>query len=178
MYRIKRFDFVSGDIIKKAIEMDHLTFQFADWITEEDANLIYMNKKDCLIWLMHDDEPIGLATVFALNKDIPDEAVKRNKPVYKLLTQAVLSDQETGILYCHCFLLLPEYRGKGLIYLLYDGLREWLEEKGEVYSTLYADAVSADGCRCLERLGFNPIHSFGEEGTLYRAEKVNVMNKK
>jgi len=176
MYRIKLLEFVSEDIIKKAIEMDHATFQLSDWITEEDANLIYLNKKDCLIWLTQADEPVGFVTIFSLNENLPVVAMREKKPIYKLLTQDVLSDTDTGILYCHCFLLLPQYRGKGLIYKLYEGLRVWLEEKGGNYSSLYADAVSAEGSHCLERLGFNPIFSFGEGGILYKADKKSVIN--
>lgn len=176
MHHIKLFELVSEDIIKKAIEMDHAVFQISDWITEEDANLIYKNKKDCLIWLTQADEPAGFITIFSLNENLPIEAMKKSKPIYKLLTHDVLSDTDTGILYCYCFLLLPKYRGKGLIYKLYEGLRIWLEEKGGNYSSLYADAVSAEGSRCLERLGFKPLFSFGEEGTLYKADKNSVID--
>ena len=52
-------EFASEDMIKKVIEMDHAAFPESDWITEEDANLIYHNKKDCLIWLTQDDKPVG-----------------------------------------------------------------------------------------------------------------------
>jgi len=175
MYKIQQFELISEDIIKTAIEMDHAVFQIPDWITEEEANMIYQNKKDCLIWLTYAGEPVGFVTVFPLNENIPIKAMEKSKPIYKLLTQDILSDKDTGILYCHCFLLLPQCRGKGLIYKLYDGLRIWLEEKGGDYSSMYADAVSAEGVRCLERLGFEPIFSFGEEGVLYKAEKNSVI---
>lgn len=176
MYKIQLIERTSEDIIKKAIEIDHATFPFKDWITEEDANLIYLNKRDCLIWLTLNDTPVGFATIFPLNENLPIEAMKQSKPIYKLLTQDVLRDMNTGILYCHCFSILPEHRGKGLIYKLHEGLEMWLKEKGDNYSCLYADAVSAEGSRCLRRLGFNPIYSFGKEGTLYKAEKKTVIN--
>jgi hypothetical protein len=176
MYEIKMIEHVSEDRIKKAIEMDHAAFKKSDWITEEDANLLYHNKKDCLIWLAQDDEPIGFVTIFPLSKTIPIKAVETNKPIYKLLTQDILSEPNTDILYCHCFLILPRFRGRGLIYKLYDGLKTWLEQKGTGYSSLYADAVSPDGQHCLERLGFASIHSFGKEGVLYKADKKVVIN--
>ena len=175
MEKFELIEFVNEDMIKKAIEMDHVAFQLPDWITEEDADLIYSNKSDCLIWLTQADEPVGFVTIFSLNANVPIEAMEKSKPIYKLLTQEVLRDTDMGILYCHCFLLLPQYRGKGLIYKLYDGLSVWLENKGADYSDLYADAVSAEGSRCLERLGFEPIFSFGEEGTLYKADKKSVI---
>lgn len=156
--------------------MDHNAFQPSDWITEEDAYLIYHNKKDCLIWLTQDEAPIGFATIFPLSRNVHIEAIKRNQPIYKLLTQDVLSDSNTHILYCHCFLILPQFRGEGWIYKLYDGLRTWLEQKGGGYSFLYADAVSAEGQRCLKRLDFASIHSFGKEGELYKGEKKSVIN--
>ncbi|WP_446786496.1 GNAT family N-acetyltransferase [Macellibacteroides fermentans] len=176
MYQIKQFEFIPEDIIKTAIEMDHAVFQVSDWITEEEANMIYQNKKDCLIWLTFAGEPVGFVTVFPLNEDLPNKAMEKSIPIYKLLTQDALSDQDTDILYCHCFLLLPQYRERGLIYKLYDGLRVWLEEKGYNYSSLYADAVSVEGTRCLERLGFQPIFYFGEAGVLYKADKKSVID--
>ncbi len=176
MYQIKIIEFASENLIKKAIEMDHAAFRISDWITEEEANLIYHNKKDCLIWLTQDEEPIGFVTIFPLSKNIPISAMEMNKPIYKLLTRDILSDPTSHILYCHCFLILPRFRGKGLIYKLYDGLRMWLEQKGTQYSCLYADAVSLEGQRCLERLGFTSIHSFGKEGILYKAYKKDVIN--
>lgn len=176
MYKIRLIEYASEDIIKKAIEMDHAAFPASDWITKEDAELIYSNKKDCLIWLTQDEEPVGFATVFSLNETLPAEAMEKNKPVYKLLTQAALKDADTGILYCHCFLLLPQYRTKGLVYHLYEGLKEWLNQKGRDYSSIYADAVSAEGVRCLERIGFKPVYSFGDGGTLYKADKKCVIN--
>jgi GNAT superfamily N-acetyltransferase len=176
MYQIKLIESATEDVIKQCIELDHGAFPFEDWITEEEADLIYRNKKNCAIWLTQDGEPVGLVTVFALNEKIPKEAMEKNKPIYKLLTQDILSDADTGVLYCHCFLLLPQCRGKGLIYNLYEGLKLWLEEKGGVYNDLYADAVSEDGRRCLERLGFFQVHSFGEAGALYSACKENVLN--
>lgn len=174
--KVKIIELASEDIVKKAIEMDHAAFPIQDWITEEDANLIYHNKKDCLIWLTQDDEPIGFVTIFPLNKNVPIRAMEINKPIYKLLTQDVLVDPNTHILYCHCFLILPQFRGKGFIYKLYDGLGTWLEQKGTEYSSLYADAVSVDGRRCLEKLGFTSIHSFGKEGELYKADKKDVIH--
>ena len=102
--------------------------------------------------------------------------MQKSKPIYKLLSDDNMADPDTGILYCHCFLLLPEWRGKGLIYKLYDGLREWLEIKGEGYSEMYADAVSEEGSRSLERLGFQPVFSFGEEGMLYKGERESVID--
>jgi len=176
MYKIKGIEFASEDLIKKAIEMDHAAFPILDWITEEDADLIYHNKKDCLIWFTQDDEPIGFVTIFPLSKNLPIRAMEINKPIYKLLTQAILDDSNTHILYCHCFLILPQFRGKGLIYKLYDGLRTWLEQNGTQYSSLYADAVTVEGQRCLERLGFTSIHSFSKEGELYKADKKDVIN--
>jgi len=137
--------------------------------------LIYHSKKDCLIWLTQDEVPIGFVTIFPLNKDIPAKAVEKNKPIYKLLTPDILDDPNTGVLYCHCILILPQFRGMGLIYELYDGLSTWLEQKGAAYSSIYADAVSADGRRCLERLGFTSIYSFGSKGELYRADKKSVI---
>lgn len=155
--------------------MDHAAFETADWITEEDAKLIYHSKKDCLIWLSQEDKPIGFVTIFPLSESLPERAIKENKLIYKLLTKDALENADTSILYCHCFLILPAYRGKGLIYKLYGGLLQWLEEKGAGYASLYADAVSADGRRCLERLGFSMVHSFGKEGMLYKAEKQDVI---
>lgn len=176
MYQIKLIESATEDVIKQCIELDHGAFPFEDWITEEEADLIYSNKNDCAIWLTQDGDPVGLATVFPLNEMVPKKAMEKNRPIYKLLTQDILSDTDTGVLYCHCFLLLPQFRGRGLIYHLYEGLKLWLEEKGRAYSDLYADAVSEEGCRCLERLGFFPVHSFGEAGTLYSANKENVLN--
>jgi len=174
--KIEVIEFASEDMIKKAIEMDHSAFQISDWITEEDANLIYHNKKDCLIWLTQDNQPVGFVTIFPLSKNVAIRAMEINKPIYKLLTQDVLNDPNTHILYCHCFLILPQFRGKGLIYKLYDGLREWLEQNGTAYSSLYADAVSVEGQRCLERLRFAPIHFFCKEGVLYKADKKDAIN--
>ena len=176
MYKIQMIERASEEIIKNAIEMDHMAFQLSDWITEEDAHLIYHNKENSLIWLTKDDESIGFVTIFPLSQDIPIRAMEVNKPIYKLLNQDVLRDPNTHILYCHCFLILPRFRGKGLIYKLYDGLRTWLEQRGIEYSYLYADAVTKDGRRCLERLGFTSIYSFGKEGELYKADKNDVID--
>nr|WP_319394103.1 hypothetical protein [uncultured Desulfobacter sp.] len=63
-YNIEIIESPSDEIITKAIELDHTAFQESDWITKEDASLIYHNKNDCLIWLTQGDEPIGLATIF------------------------------------------------------------------------------------------------------------------
>lgn len=176
MYDIKIIETPSNDIIKKAIDMDHNAFPASDWITQEDAYLIYHNKKNCLIWLTQDDEPVGLATIFPLNRDVQIKAMEENQPIYKLLTQDVLSDTDTHILYCHCFLILPQFRGKGWIYKLYEGLKTWLEQKGDGYFDLYADAVSAEGQRCLKRLDFSSVHCFGKDGELYKGEKQRVIH--
>ena len=157
--------------------MDHFVFSKEDWITEQDANLIFSNKLGCLILLSKDEKPVGFVTIFALNEKLPIEAIEQKMPIYKLLTHEVLSDTNTGILYCHCFLLLPEHRGKGLIYMLYDGLKEWLEQRGSDFTLIYADAVSAEGIRCLCRLGFEQICSFDSKGGLYQAEKTRVFNE-
>lgn len=176
MYQIKLIENASESIIQIAIEMDHAAFPLSDWITDEEADLIYLNKKDCLIWLVHENEPIGLVTIFALNKSVPMEAIKKGKPIYKILNRDILSDGNTDVLYLHCILLLPQYQGKGLTRNLYEGLKRWLEAKGGDFSVLYADAVSAEGKRCLERLQFKEIYSFGSEGALYSAEKKSVMD--
>lgn len=84
MYKIEMIDFASEDMINKAIEMDHAAFPKSDWITEEDANLIYHNKKDCLIWLMQDDTPVGFITIFPLSESVALRAIEINKPIYKL----------------------------------------------------------------------------------------------
>lgn len=175
-YDINIIESPSDEIIQQAIEMDHQAFQKSDWITEEDAYLIYRNKKDCLIWLIQDDEPIGLTTIFPLNRTVPLKAMEMNKPIYKLLTQETLSDLDTHVLYCHCFLILPQFRMNGWIYKLYEGLGSWIEKKGSGYSLIYADAVSTEGRRCLERMNFSPIHSFGNEGDLYRGDRGNIVN--
>jgi GNAT superfamily N-acetyltransferase len=176
MSEIEIIDPITDDHVQKAVEMDHAAFRYEDWISEEDAVLIYRIKRNCLIWLTQNDEPAGFVTVFPLNKTVAARAVGENKPMYKLLTEDVLEDPATDILYCHCFLLLSRFRGKGLIYKLYEGLGLWLEKNGVRYSRLYADAVSPEGQRCLERLGFNPVHSFGANGTLYKADKEDVLN--
>jgi len=177
MYTIELLTDISETIINEAIEMDHATFPFEDWISEEDAALIYSTKKNCLIWLTQDGKPAGFATIFPLNETLPAKAIKKEKPIYKLLTEHALRDQNTGILYCHCFSILPKHRNKGLIYKLYEGLYSWLQKNGASYTLLYADAVSSDGCRCLDRLGFHSICSFGKEGTLYKTDKRSVMDK-
>lgn len=176
MYKIEMIEFASEEIVAKAIEMDHAAFKLPNWITEKDAKMIYYNKKDCLIWLSQEDKPVGFITIFPLSKNVPKIAIETNKPIYKLLTHDILKDSNMHILYCHCFLILPQYRGMGLIYKLYDGLKTWLEKKGTEYPTLYADAVSVEGQHCLERLGFASIHSFGKEGILYKADKCDVIN--
>ncbi len=175
MYKIQIIEHASEVIIKNAIEMDHMAFQLSDWIVEEDAHLIYQAKENSLIWLTNDDEAIGFVTIFSLNKNMPLRAMEANKPIYKLLNKDVLIDPNTQILYCHCILILPRFRGKGLIYNLYDGLSTWLKQNGTDYSHIYADAVSTDGQRCLERLGFTSIYSFGKEGELYKANKNDVI---
>jgi hypothetical protein len=175
-YDIKIIESPSDEIITKAIEMDHMAFQESDWITKEDAYLIYHNKNDCLIWLTQDDEPIGLATIFPLNRNVPIKAMEINKPIYKLLSQETLTDPDTHILYCHCFLILPKFRGKGWIYKLYEGIGTWLEKKGTGYSFIYSDAVSAEGKCCLERLKFTSIHSFGDQGELYKGDKQSIIS--
>jgi len=68
-----------------------------------------------------------------LNCNLPIKAMETNKPIYKLLTQETLSDLNTPIFYCHCFLIIPEFRRKGLIYKLYAGMGIWLEQKGSWY---------------------------------------------
>lgn len=73
------------------------------------------------VYAIQDDEPVGFVTIFSIRNNLPVEAVGKNKPIYKLLTQNELSTTDTGVLYCHCFLLLSQYRGQGLIYKLYDG---------------------------------------------------------
>lgn len=175
MYSLKLMNSVSENRIEKAIEMDHAAFQKSDWITKADAELIYRNKKNCLIWLTEEDTPAGFVTIFPLNERIAIQAVEKSKPIYKLLDEDAIHDPDTDILYCHCFLILPAYRGRGLVYQLYEGLNMWLEQNGAQYTSIYADAVSQDGRRCLERLGFAPIHSFGKEGMLYQADKNAVM---
>ena len=175
-YDIKIIASPSDAIIEKAIEMDHMAFQESDWITKKDAYLIYHNKSDCLIMLTQDDEPIGLATIFPLSRNVPIKAMEINKPIYKLLTQETLTDTDTHILYCHCFLILPKFRRNGWIYKLYEGIGTWLEKKGTGYSLLYSDAVSAEGRCCLERLNFTSIHTFGDEGELYKGDKQSVVN--
>ena len=174
-YNIKIIESPSDEIIRKAIDMDHQAFQESDWISEEDAYLIYHNKRDCLIWLTQDDEPIGLVTIFPLSRNVPIKAMEINKPIYKLLTQETLSDPDTNILYCHCFLILPKFRMNGWIYKLYEGIGKWLERNGARYSLLYSDAVSEEGRCCLERLSFSSVHSFGEEGELYKVDKESIM---
>jgi len=175
MYKIQIIEHASEEIIKNAIEMDHMVFQLSDWIAKEDAQLIYHAKENSLIWLTNDDEAIGFVTIFPLSQDIPIRAMEVNKPIYKLLNKDVLRDPNTHILYCHCFLILPHFRGKGLIYKLYDGLSAWLKQNATEYSYIYADAVSIDGRRCLEKLGFTSIYSFGKEGELYKADKNDVI---
>jgi hypothetical protein len=175
-YNIEIIESPSDEIIHKAIELDHKAFQESDWITKEDAYLIYHNKNDCLIWLTQDDQPIGLTTIFPLNRNVPLKAIETNKPIYKLLTRETLTDPDTHILYCHCFLILPQFRQNGWIYKLYEGLGRWLEQKGAGYSSLYSDAVSEEGRYCLERLSFTSIHSFGEEGELYKGDKKSIIS--
>lgn len=125
---------------------------------------------------MQDDKPVGFITIFPLGENVVMRAIEINKPIYKLLTREILNDPNTHILYCHCFLILPHFRGKSLIYKLYDGLRTWLEQRGTKYSSLYADAVSAEGQHCQERIKFASVHSFGMGSTLYKADKMDVIN--
>ena len=113
MYKIKRNESVPEELIQKAIELDHGAFPVPDWITAEDAAMIYHNKKDCLILLLDDDRPIGLATIFVLNKAIPQESMQKSKPIYKLLSDDNMADPDTGILYCHCFCCFRNGEEKG-----------------------------------------------------------------
>ncbi len=175
MFEIKLIEYASETIKVIARNMDHATFQRSDWITDEDAALIY-SRKNCIIWLTTDQEPSGYITIVPINNQLPNISINTNKPIYKLLTKANLNEVGKGVLYCHCILILPKFRGQGLIYHLYEGLKTWLEQNGSTYSDIYADAISIEGRKSLERIGFQPIHAMPGMGTLYFSERTNVIN--
>jgi len=77
---MKRIKIAQNDLIKKAIEMNHKAFQASDWITEEDAYLIYHNKMNCLIWLTQDDKPVGIVTISPLSCNVPRKAMVLSTP--------------------------------------------------------------------------------------------------
>ena len=167
MYKIKMLNSVSDEMKKKVIEMDNAAFPVDDWGTLEEAEIIYTAKNDSLILLLKDDEPVGFLTIFATNRMYFENAARTDCAFYSSLTHEILSDEKTDAVYCHCFLLLPEHRGHGLVYALYKCMKEWLVSKGtDPGHPVYAEAVSNEGLNCLKRIGFKTIHDYAQKGKL------------
>jgi len=174
MYELVLLKSINADMIDTLVKMDNATFPPEDWIKKDEAEMLYNAKQDSVTILYENKKSIGFVTAFLINENLVRKAIEKDTPIYQLLDSINLSDEKNDAVYIHCFLILPEYRNKDLIYALYKGLGIWLKENANADFSVYAEAVSEEGINCLGRIDFKTIHTY-EDTCLLQKNKVSSL---
>jgi len=151
---------LDNKLLNEIMEIDSLVYPKHLLATFDEFNNRFLANRDSFILLYDDGKLIGYMCLFPVKPVLYNRILTEDKLFDADITGDMIEQyrpHETYDLYLLSVAIRPEYQNRGLSKLLREGFFKYLsdkKDKGISFSSAVAVAISKEGQRLLEKIGF------------------------